>query len=124
MQYCSSGSDLTLIHIALDVGIPLLFETHSSKFSKAILILKYMLFSNCTCICCPRRCTFTILECFLIYIYLQYSIPQQRHRFYCFCHENKVWYWLPFVIMPPPLERIETATLASYPSAAEDWYSS
>ena len=34
-----------------------------------------------------------------------------------FCHENKVWYWVLFVI-PPPLERIETATLASYPSAA------
>ena len=35
-----------------------------------------------------------------------------------YCHENKVWYWVLFVI-PPPLERIETAILASYPSAAE-----
>ena len=35
-----------------------------------------------------------------------------------YCHENKVWYWVLFVI-PHPLERIETAILASYPSAAE-----
>ena len=38
--------------------------------------------------------------------------------FMVYCHENKVWYWVLFVI-PHPLERIETAILASYPSAAE-----
>ena len=38
--------------------------------------------------------------------------------FMAFCHENKVWYWVLFGI-PPPLERIETAILASYPSAAK-----
>ena len=36
--------------------------------------------------------------------------------FMFFCHENKVWYWVFFVIPPLPV-RIETA---SYPSASED----
>ena len=67
--------------------------------------------------CCPRRCAYTILEVFTIF--LSTVLHGNFYRFYGFCHENKVWYWVLFVIPPLPV-RIETATLASYPSASKD----
>ena len=63
---------------------------------------------------CPRRCAYTILEVFTIF--LSTVLHGNFYRFYGFCHENKVWYWVLFVIPPLPV-RIETATLASHPSA-------
>ena len=52
------------------------------------------------------------------YIFI-YSITWELLPFLWFFHENKVWYWALFVITPLPV-RIETATLASYPSASKD----
>ena len=50
------------------------------------------------------------------YIFI-YSILQQLHRFNGFCHENKV---LGAFCHTSPPERIETTTLASYPSADQN----
>ena len=36
-----------------------------------------------------------------------------------YCHENKVWYWVLFLSYLTRWREIETAILASYPSAAE-----
>ena len=66
---------------------------------------------------CPRRCAYTILEDFTIF--LSIVLHGNFYRFLWFCHENKVWYWVHFVIPPLPV-RIETATLAFYPSASKD----
>ena len=54
--------------------------------------------------CCPRRCAYTILEGFTV-LYFLYIIAQHLTVFMDFCHENKVWYWVPFDI--PPLPEIQ-----------------
>ena len=87
---------------------------HKFRMHYKLVYYYYYFFST---VCCPRRCTYTILEVFTIHI-LFTVLHSNFTVFMVYCHENKVWYWVLFVI-PHPLERIETAILASYPSAAE-----
>ena len=74
--------------------------------------------------CCPRRCTYTILEGFYyIYTVYMYSITQHLTVFMVSCHENKVWFWVLFNIPPLP-EALETATFGILSiSVPVSWYS-
>ena len=87
-----------------------------------VILNFFFFFSNY--FCCPRRCTYTILEGFYyIYTVYMYSITQHLTVFMVPCHENKVWFWVLFNIPPLP-EALETATFGILSiSVPVSWYS-
>ena len=74
-----------------------IFNTISCTWSMIIpRNIFYIFFLLSTIYSCPRRCAYTILGTFCVYICTAYCTTQHLDRFYGCCCENKVWHWVLF----------------------------